>query len=73
MDLSKSTEIHLQLDIETATRLHGLAASRRQPPESILHDALMQYLDWQSSAPAAQPEGKRYPRRHSVGGIITPV
>ena len=73
MDMSKSTEIRLQLDLETATRLHGLAAHRPQPPENILREALAQYLDSQSVAPADQSEGKRYPRRHPVGGIITPV
>lgn len=65
--------ITLQLDLETATRLYGLAARHRQPPESILHEALTLYLDRQSDTPAIQPEAKRYPSRHPVGGIITPV
>ena len=67
------SSITLQLDLETATRLYGLAARHRQPPEGILREALTRYLESQSSAPPASPKGKRYPARHPVGGIITPV
>jgi predicted transcriptional regulator len=62
--------ITLDLDPAAATRLQALANSRHQTPEAILREALTQYLDTQSSA---SPEDKRYPSRHPVGGIITPV
>lgn len=65
--------VTLTLDTATAVRLQALADSRHQTPEAILHEALTQYLDSQSSAPANRPEGKLYPSRHAVGGIITPV
>ncbi|HUY80531.1 MAG TPA: ribbon-helix-helix protein, CopG family [Acidobacteriaceae bacterium] len=65
--------ITLTLDTATAARLQALADARQQPPESILREALTRYLDSQSSAPEAPSEGKAYPRRHPVGGIITPV
>jgi len=65
--------ITLHLDPAAATRLKALAESRHQTPESILREALTQYLGSQNSAPPASPEGKHYPSRHPVGGIITPV
>jgi predicted transcriptional regulator len=65
--------ITLNLDSETVARLQALADSRHQSPDAILQEALAQYLNGQSPAPAASPEGKNYPSRHPVGGIITPV
>lgn len=68
-----STSLTLTLDPATAARLQALAAARHETPEAILREALAQYLNTQTDAPTAPPEGKRYPARHPVGGIITPV
>jgi len=65
--------ITLTLDPSTTARLQQLADSRHQSPEAILHEALSQYLDRQTTAAAPSPEGRQYPSRHPVGGIITPV
>jgi predicted transcriptional regulator len=61
-------QTNLKLDQALADRLSSLAASRHQSPDAILSEALHQYLTREESAGA-----KKYPRRHLVGGIITPV
>jgi predicted transcriptional regulator len=58
--------IHLDSDLKE--RIERLAAARGQSPETILHEALTQYLDRSEN-----PGEKKYPGRHPVGGIITPV
>ena len=68
MDKAKTKNIQLQLDTETATRLQNLAESRHQSPDTILAEALHQYLTREESA-----DTKKYPRRNPVGGVITPV
>lgn len=68
-----NTSVTLTLDPATAERLQAVANTRHQTPEAILREALAQYLDSQTSAAADPSQGKRYPSRHPVGGIITPV
>jgi predicted transcriptional regulator len=68
---------NLKVDDALADRLNRLAAARNQSPDVILREALTEYLDRQNDRRnpeiADRAEGKNYPRRHPVGGIITPV
>lgn len=71
--MTSPSTVTLALAPATAARLQALADSRHEPPEAILRDALTQYLERESATPQTSPSGKRYPSRHPVGGIITPV
>jgi len=68
-----SSAITVQLDSATTARLQLLAASRDKTPEALLHEALTQYLDREKATSADHSQGKSYPVRHRVGGIITPA
>jgi len=57
-----------QLDDNLTERLRRLAAASSQSPDTILREALTEYLDR-----AEHPAEKKYPSRRPVGGIITPV
>lgn len=65
--------ITLTLDPATTARLQAVADSRRETSEAILREALTQYLDRQTTAATPSPEGRQYPSRRPVGGVITPV
>jgi predicted transcriptional regulator len=67
VEASKS-KLTMQLDQETESRLNRRASAKGQSPEAILHKALSQYLTREENQGT-----KNYPRRHPVGGIITPV
>jgi predicted transcriptional regulator len=60
--------ITLELDQETNHRLQRFATARGQSPDTILRDALTQYLDREEKSGV-----KNHPPRNPVGGIITPV
>lgn len=57
-----------ELDQETAGRVERLAAQRHQSPDSLIREALIEYLEREEN-----PSQKKYPQRSPVGGIITPV
>lgn len=57
-----------KIDPNLNRRLHQLAATLSQSPEAILREAITQYLEREEN-----PSEKKYPPRHPVGGIITPV
>jgi len=58
----------VSLDNDLKDRIERLAAAHGQSPDAILCEALTEYLDR-----AEHPAEKKYPSRHPVGGIITPV
>lgn len=68
MGKPEMTVMQINLDTETAARLQSLAESRHQSQDSILSEALRQYLSREE-----HPAGKNYPQRNPVGGVITPV
>ncbi|MGC2164142.1 MAG: ribbon-helix-helix protein, CopG family [Silvibacterium sp.] len=68
MGKPEMTVMQINLDTETAARLKSLVESRHQSQDSILSEALRQYLTREEN-----PAGKNYPQRTPIGGIITPV
>lgn len=66
--------MNVKLDSESAQRLTGLAAARGQSAEVLAREAIAQYLEREERVAAGEhPSGKPWPKRHTVGGIITPV
>lgn len=63
----------LKLDRDLQDRVERLADARHQSPESIVNEAVQQYLQNQTEDANRHPSGKPWPRRNPVGGIITPV
>jgi predicted transcriptional regulator len=64
----QTPEMPLKLDQEMTSRVERLAAQRHESPETLIHEALTQYLEREEN-----PLEKKYPQRTPVGGIITPV
>lgn len=61
-------KMSFKLDQEMASRVERLAAQHHQSPDTLIREALMQYLEREDN-----PSEKKYPQRTPVGGIITPV
>lgn len=61
----------LKVDAETEERLRKVAEARGVGSETVLREAVEQYLEGEEVG--RHPSGKVWPRRHAVGGIITPV
>jgi predicted transcriptional regulator len=61
-------KMSLKLDQEMTSRIESLAAERRQSPDTLIREALIQYLEREENHTE-----KKYPQRTPVGGIITPV
>jgi predicted transcriptional regulator len=64
----QTPEMPLKLDQEMTSRVERLAAQRHQSPETLIREALTQYLEREQN-----PSEKKYPQRTPVGGIITPI
>lgn len=64
-----------KLDPDLTTRIKRLADARHRSPDSIIREAVEQYLEREEKTHAEpqHPSGKRWPQRTPVGGIITPV
>lgn len=68
-----------KLDTDLNDRLQRLADARRRSPDSLLREAIEQYLSREEKSEPSQgddrrhPSGKPWPKRTPVGGIITPV
>jgi len=71
--------MEIKLDPDLTTRLQRLADERRATPDSLIREAIEQYLGREENAQATRgddsqhPSGKPWPQRSPVGGIITPV
>lgn len=64
----------LNLDPEIEERVRRLAEARGMAAESLLREAVEQYVVREERLAAGEhPSGKPWPRKHAVGGIITPV
>lgn len=63
-----------KLEPELETRLKRASEEAGQPANALLSEAVDQYLSSKERIAAGQhPSGKPWPKRHAVGGIITPV
>jgi predicted transcriptional regulator len=68
--------INLKLDRELQDRIQHLADACKQSADTILREALEQYLQREAKSGTGadtHPSGKPWPPRNPVGGIITPV
>jgi predicted transcriptional regulator len=67
----------LKLDPALTDRIQSLAAARHQSPDTIIREAIKQYLEREEKSEfqdrPGHPSGKPWPQRSPVGGIITPV
>ena len=67
----------LKLDAALTDRIQSLAAARHQSPDTIIREAINQYLEREEQSETqdrpGHPSGKPWPQRSPVGGIITPV
>jgi hypothetical protein len=68
-----------KLDNDLTDRIQRLADARHRTPDSLIREAVEQYLIREEKSEPAQgdesrhPSGKPWPQRTPVGGIITPV
>jgi predicted transcriptional regulator len=64
-----------KLDPDLTGRLQRLAAARHQTPDTLIREAIEQYLGREEKphTESQHPSGKPWPKRTPVGGIITPV
>jgi len=67
------------LDPDLINRIQRLAAARHRSADTIIGEAIEQYLGREENAEATRgdesqhPSGEPWPKRTPVGGIITPV
>jgi predicted transcriptional regulator len=64
-----------KIDTDLTTRIQRLADARHRSADTIIREAIEQYLEREEKthATAEHPSGKPWPQRTPVGGIITPV
>jgi hypothetical protein len=72
------TKPTISLDADLTDRIQRLADARHRSPDSLIGEAIEQYLSREESQPTGgdeprHPSGKPWPQRTPVGGIITPV